>query len=80
MPAQNISLFFYIIYAIMLVVSITNIINPKWTWRTFKSWHARREPTEAYFMISRIMSLITILLVTYMIFFTNMFMFSSDLF
>lgn len=52
---------FFIIAFILLLI---NAINPRFAWKTFESWKATSEPTDAYFMSRRITSIIGLIIIS----------------
>jgi len=50
-------------FTVIFVLCLVNAVAPKWCWRTFESWKANKEPTEAYFLSRRISSIIFMIII-----------------
>ncbi len=59
-----ISALIWVFYAIIFVILLINAINPRYLWKTFESWKAKSEPTDAYFKVRRITSIIGLIIIT----------------
>ena len=53
-----------VLYAIIFVALLINAINPRYLWKIFESWKAKSEPTDAYFKVRRITSIIGLIIIT----------------
>jgi len=56
----------WVFYVIIFVVFLINAINPRYLWKIFESWKAKSEPTDAYFKLRRIGSIIGLIIITLM--------------
>ena len=54
-----------VLLIVALVTLLINAINPRYMWKKLESWRATSEPSDTYFLLQRITSIIgvTILLV-----------------
>lgn len=52
------------IIGLIFTIALLNVICPKLMWKTFESWKATKEPSNAYFISRRIIGsiIITVLL------------------
>lgn len=60
----GVDIFAGIIYLFIFVVCLINIIKPRYLWKLFASWKAKSEPSQAYFRMIRIGSVIGLILIT----------------
>ena len=67
MPTVIVTIFAGVIYVVIILISVANIINPKWVFNTFESHTAIKEPTKAYFIMRRIFAAIGLLLASCLI-------------
>ena len=67
MPTVIVTIFAGVIYIVIILISVANIINPKWVWHTFESHTAIKEPTKAYFIMRRIFATIGLVLASCLI-------------
>ena len=65
MPIVIMSVFTWITYIVVFVISLANVINPKWVWEKFESWKAKKEPSKEYFIVRRIGGIIALLIISY---------------
>ncbi len=54
-------MFFFIIVFVLLLI---NAISPRFMWKTFQSWKATSEPSDAYFMWRRIACIIGLVIIS----------------
>ena len=54
----------FVFYAIIFVGCLLEALFPKWCWRTFESWKATKEPSEAYFLRNRVVGIIGMIIIT----------------
>ncbi|MDP4144964.1 MAG: hypothetical protein Q8936_10865 [Bacillota bacterium] len=52
-----------IILSLFFIIGLLNAINPRMMWKTFDSWKAAKEPTNAYFMSRRIAGIVAMVIV-----------------
>ena len=52
-----------IILGIIFLQGLLNAIIPKFLWRIFESWKATKEPTNSYFLLRRILGIVSMLIV-----------------
>lgn len=52
-----------IFMAIIFIIGLLNVVCPKLLWKTFESWKATKEPSDAYFISRRIAGIIIIVIV-----------------
>ncbi len=69
MPIIMMNIFAGTIYTLIALISIVNIINPKWIWEKFESHNAKREPTKEYFVLRRIIGVFGLALVSVLVLF-----------
>lgn len=62
---------FNLVYFIIFVTALANVINPRWFWKHSQGWKATEEPSNIYFLIQRIIALITLIVVAIMILLHN---------
>ncbi len=48
------------IIGLIFTIALLNVICPKLMWKTFESWKATKEPSNAYFISRRIIGIIII--------------------
>lgn len=48
------------IIGLIFTIALLNVICPKLMWKTFESWKATKEPSNAYFISRRIIGVIMI--------------------
>lgn len=48
------------IIGLFFTIALLNVICPKLMWKTFESWKATKEPSNAYFISRRIIGVIMI--------------------
>ncbi len=48
------------IIGLIFTITLLNVICPKLMWKTFESWKATKEPSNAYFISRRIIGIIII--------------------
>ncbi|EGD46598.1 hypothetical protein Cpap_0979 [Ruminiclostridium papyrosolvens DSM 2782] len=48
------------IIGLIFTIALLNVICPKLMWKTFESWKATKEPSNAYFISRRIIGVIII--------------------
>jgi hypothetical protein len=63
MPIYN-SAVIWVFYVIIFVTLLINAVNPRYLWKIFESWKAKSEPTDAYFKVRRITSIISLITIT----------------
>ncbi len=52
-----------IFYVIVFAIGLVYAIAPRWMWKTFESWRAVREPSDAYFTARRIIGVIIMIVI-----------------
>ena len=52
-----------IILGVIFLHGLLNAIIPKFLWRIFESWKATKEPTNSYFLLRRILGIVSMLIV-----------------
>jgi hypothetical protein len=60
---KGIIIFPMIILGIIFLNGFLNVIIPKVMWKTFESWKAAKEPTNAFFMVRRIIGIVQMIIV-----------------
>ncbi len=61
--SKGVLIFPLIIIGFIFIIGLLNAINPKLLWKTFESWKATKEPTDAYFISRRIVGIIIMIIV-----------------
>ena len=59
-----ITVFVYIFYLIVFAACLLEALFPKWCWKTFESWKATKEPSQAYFFRMRATGIIGMVMIT----------------
>lgn len=54
----------FVFYAIIFVGCLLEALFPKWCWKAFESWKAKKEPSEAYFLRNRVAGIIGMIIIT----------------
>lgn len=67
MPYNTITIITGVLYLFVFVICLINIIKPKYLWKLFASWKAKTQPSEAYFKMIRIRSLVALIIITLVI-------------
>lgn len=57
-----------ILYAFIFVACFLNIVSPQWVWEKFESWKATKEPTDLYFKVRRISSIVMLAVISIVFF------------
>ena len=52
-----------IVLTLILISGLLNAFFPRKMWKTFESWKATKEPTDAYFMSRRISGILAVIMV-----------------
>jgi len=60
-----ISAVIWVFYVIISLTLLINVLNPRYLWKILDSWRAKSEPTEAYFKVRRITSMIGLIVITF---------------
>lgn len=47
-----------VIFALLFAACLIEALFPRWCWKTFESWKATKEPSNAYFLQRRIAGII----------------------
>ena len=47
-----------IVFIILFIACLLEALFPRWCWKTFESWKATQEPSNAYFLRRRIAGII----------------------
>ena len=47
-----------VVFSILFIVCLLEALFPRWCWKTFESWKATKEPSNAYFLQRRIAGII----------------------
>ncbi len=63
---QGVMIFPLIIIGLIFTIALLNIICPKLVWKTFESWKATKEPSNAYFISRRIAGIVIIVILVAM--------------
>ncbi|MFI3237539.1 MAG: hypothetical protein R3Y47_11500 [Lachnospiraceae bacterium] len=69
MPIIVLNIFAGTIYTVIALISIANIVNPKWLWKKFESHNAKKEPTKEYFILRRIIGVFGLVVISCMLLF-----------
>ena len=52
----------FVFCAVVFAAGLAQALFPKWCWKTFESWKAAKEPSNAYFLRMRIEGIIGIVI------------------
>ncbi|AEY65586.1 DUF6199 family natural product biosynthesis protein [Clostridium sp. BNL1100] len=50
---KGVMIFPFIIIGLIFTIGLLNVICPKLLWKTFESWKATKEPSNAYFYFTK---------------------------
>ncbi len=67
MHITMLSIFAGTIYILIALISIANIVCPKWLWEKFESHNAKKEPTKEFFVLRRIMGVVGLVVVSFFV-------------
>lgn len=59
----GITVIIYLFLIIAFVACLLEVLFPKWIWKTFSSWKATKEPSNAYFLRQRISGIIGMIII-----------------
>jgi len=60
----SITIIIFAFYAVIFAACLLEALFPKWCWKTFESWKAAEEPSEAYFFRNRVVGMIGMVVIT----------------
>ena len=58
-----ITIFPMLVLGFIFLSGLLNAVNPRFIWKTFESWKATKEPTNAFFLARRIAGVFAMLIV-----------------
>lgn len=56
--ANYITIIIGAVFVILFILCLLEALFPRWCWKTFESWKATKEPSNAYFLQRRIAGII----------------------
>lgn len=61
---NTLTIIVFIFFATIFVACLLEALFPKWCWKTFESWKATKEPSEAYFLRNRVAGISGMVIIT----------------
>lgn len=62
-PVKAVSIIAYVLFSIIFAACLLEALFPKWCWKTFESWRAKKEPSKAYFLRMRVAGIVGMVII-----------------